>query len=258
MYPYRVLFDLGMYEILLVLGFVFALIYFRVLADRVGFGASLQNICILGGLVGLIGGYGMAVVTQAVYNALASGHFEIAGNTGATFYGGLVGGIGFYVLFYFLAGRFFLKRGEAGVNFGRMSDIAAGAIALAHAMGRIGCLFAGCCHGAVTDAWYGIYHVRLQTKVIPVQLFEAIFLLALCAYLTWRFFKGKRKNLAVYLVAYAIWRFFAEYLRNDDRGSTVVSFLSPSQLTSILLFLVGAAILLYPTVARKWREKHEA
>jgi prolipoprotein diacylglyceryltransferase len=57
---------------------------------------------------------------------------------------------------------------------------------------------------------------------------------------------------------YAVWRFFAEYLRNDDRGATVVSFLSPSQLMSILLCLVGAAILLYPVIARKWREKHEA
>ena len=258
MYPYRVLFDLGMYEVLLVLGFVFALIYFRLLADRAGFGASLQNICILGGLVGLIGGYTMAVVTQAIYNAIASGHFEIASNTGATFYGGLVGGIGFYVLFYFLAGRFFLSRGEAKSNFGRMSDIAAGAIALAHAFGRIGCLFAGCCHGAVTNAWYGIYHVRMQVKVIPVQLYEAIFLLALSAALTLRFLRGKRKGLAVYMVAYAIWRFLAEYLRADDRGSTVVSFLSPSQLTSVLLLLVGAAILLYPSVMRKWREHHES
>ncbi len=258
MYPYRVLFDLGMYEILLVVGFVLALIYFRLLADRADFGASLQNICILGGLVGLIGGYGMAIVTQAIYNALASGRFEIASDTGATFYGGLVGGIGFYVLFYFLAGRFFLNRGEAKANFGRMSDIAAGAIALAHACGRLGCLFAGCCHGAVTDAWYGIYHVRLQAKIIPVQLFEAIFLLALCAFLTWRFFKGKGKNLAVYLVLYAIWRFFVEYLRDDDRGSTIVSFLSPSQLTSVLLCLVGSAILLSPYIVKKWRDRHEA
>ena len=258
MYPYRVLFDLGMYEILLTVGFIFALIYFRLLADRAGFGASLQNVCILGGLVGLLGGYGMAVVTQAIYNAIASGTFQIADDTGATFYGGLVGGIGFYVLFYFTAGRFFLSRGEARANFGRMADIAAGAIALAHACGRLGCLFAGCCHGAVTDKWYGIYHHVLRVKVIPVQLYEAIFLLALSALLTVRFFKGKSRNLAVYFVAYAIWRFFAEYLRADDRGSTVVSFLTPSQLTSVLLFLVGAAILLYPYVQRKWRKYHEA
>ena len=44
---------------------------------------------------------------------------------------------------------------------------------------------------------------------------------------------------------YAVWRFFIEYLRADDRGATVVSFLSPSQLTAVLLFAVGAGLYLW-------------
>ncbi|MBR5823405.1 MAG: prolipoprotein diacylglyceryl transferase, partial [Paludibacteraceae bacterium] len=37
-----------------------------------------------------------------------------------------------------------------------IANCVAPGIALAHAIGRIGCLFAGCCHGQATKAWYGI------------------------------------------------------------------------------------------------------
>ena len=43
MYPYDVFLGMDMYEILLVLGFLSALIYFRFWADRIRFGAKLQN-----------------------------------------------------------------------------------------------------------------------------------------------------------------------------------------------------------------------
>ena len=245
MYPKEIIFGMGMYELLIALGFFCALLYFRIFADRYAFSAKMQNLVILCALAALVGGYGFAVLFQAVYNGLETGVYEVVNTTGATFYGGLIGGTGVFIGIYFLAGRFVLKAGEAKSNFSRLSEIAAGSIAVAHGMGRLGCLFAGCCHGAVTDAWYGIYHHYLKAKVIPVQLFEAIFLFALCGFLTWRLLKGKRSNLAVYLMTYAVWRFFAEYLRADDRGASVVAFLSPSQFTAILLFLVGVGLWLF-------------
>jgi prolipoprotein diacylglyceryltransferase len=60
--------------------------------------------------------------------------------------------------------------------------------------------------------------------------------------------------MAIYLMAYGVWRFFAEYLRADDRGATVVKFLSPSQLTAILLFLFGAGLMVGAAVIRGKRE----
>lgn len=259
MYPNEIILGMGMYEILIALGFSCALGYFRIFADRRGFGANLQNLVIGCALAALIGGYGFAVLTQAVYNALDGGRFEIVNTTGATFYGGLIGGAGLFLGIYFLAGRFLLKPREAVENFPYLSEIAAGSIAVAHGFGRLGCLFAGCCHGAKTDAWYGIYHTYIGAKVVPVQLFEAGFLFALCGLLTWRLIRGKRNNLAVYLMAYAVWRFFAEYLRADDRGSTVVSFLSPSQLTAVALFVFGAGLMAGAVAAgRKKRENEDA
>ena len=62
MYPYEIVFGMGMYEILLALGFFSALLYFRIFADRVGFGAKMQNLVIVCALAALIGGYGFAVL----------------------------------------------------------------------------------------------------------------------------------------------------------------------------------------------------
>ena len=244
MYPNEIFLGMGLYEIMLAVGFFGALLYFRVFADRARFGAKLQNLVLLCAVSALISGYGFAVLAQAIYNALESGHFEIANNTGATFYGGLIGGAGMFIAIYFAVGHFRLKPREAVENFPHLADIAAGSIAVAHGFGRLGCLFAGCCYGNVTDAWYGIYHHSIGVKVVPVQLFEAIFLFGLCAVLTWRLLKGRKNNMAIYLMSYAVWRFAAEYLRADDRGATVVSFLSPSQFVAILLFALGAGLLI--------------
>ena len=257
MYPYEIVFGMGLYEIMLMLGFFGALLYFRIFADRSGFGAKLQNLVIFCAVSALVSGYGFAVLTQAIYNALESGRFEIVNNTGATFYGGLIGGAGMFIAIYFAVGHFRLKPREAVKNFPQLSEIAAGSIALAHGFGRLGCLFAGCCHGSVTEAWYGIYHPHIGAKVVPVQLFEAVFLFALFGVLTWRLIKGWKNNLAVYLMAYAVWRFSAEYFRADDRGATVVSFLSPSQFVAVLLFALGAGLLILAWRRKKTREDED-
>ena len=73
MYPFEVFLGMGMYELLIALGFFCALLYFRVFADRFGFGANLQNLVIVCAMAALIGGYCFAVLTQAVYNALDEG-----------------------------------------------------------------------------------------------------------------------------------------------------------------------------------------
>jgi phosphatidylglycerol:prolipoprotein diacylglycerol transferase len=242
MYPYDVVLGFDLYDLSIVVGFFAALVFFRFWADRRNFSVGLQNLCIVGALVAIVGGYGLAVVTQAFYNFMESGRFEIASSTGATFYGGLIGGAGSFLLVYFVGGAILLKNREHLQRFFSLSEIAAGSIALAHGFGRIGCLFAGCCYGKVTDAWYGVYNVYLGQSTVPVQLFEAMFLFALAFYLSYRLGKQQKGNLGIYLIFYAVWRFLVEFLRDDHRGETIVSFLSPSQLVAIVLILVGVGL----------------
>ena len=39
------------------------------------------------------------------------------------------------------------------------------------------------------------------------------------------------------MILYGAWRFTIEFFRADDRGSTIVSFLTPSQLIAVLMIL---------------------
>ncbi len=243
MYPNVVFLGMHLYELMIAVGFFGALVYFRVFADRLHLQAGLQNLVIVSALFGIIGGYGSAVLFQAFYNYLSNDVFEIVSNTGATFYGGLIGGAALFLAVYFAGGKWILKNGQATKHFWTVSELAAGGIALAHGVGRIGCLFAGCCHGKPTDAWYGVYNAGLGVKVVPVQLMEALFLFALSAVIGYRIFKDKRGNLGLYLSTYAVWRFLIEYLRTDDRGQSLIRFLSPSQFTAVCLFAVGILVL---------------
>ena len=131
-------------------------------------------------------------------------------------------------------------------------------IVLAHAFGRIGCLFAGCCYGKITDMWYGIqmYEHGVLEKRIPTQLIEAIYLFLLFTLLQYILIKrNNRKTPAIYMIMYGIFRFFIEFLRDDNRGSLGSSILSPSQLISIVLVVAGTILLvLYYT---KFKKKEE-
>ena len=243
MYPYEIIFGMDLYSILISVGVIVCMLFIRLQADWRGIKAKLQNLVLFNTIAAVVLGYGFAVLFQAFYNYMAKGKFEIVNSTGSTFYGGLIGGTAIFILIYFVAGRFLYRDGYHVRQFRTVSDLAPAAIAVAHGFGRLGCLMAGCCYGAKCDAWYGIEMVHLGYKVVPVQLFEALFLFALSGVLLLMFKKGKRYEMPTYMMAYACWRFVAELMRNDYRGATVVDFLTPSQLISVLL-LAGGLLLL--------------
>lgn len=248
MYPYELFFGLDLYSILMTVGVIVCMIFIRLMADRRGFRARFQNLLLFFTVSAVVLGYGAAVLTQGLYNIAALGRFEITQSTGATFYGGLIGGTAVFIIGYFIVGHFLFRDGYHVRNFRTVSDIAPACITVAHGFGRLGCLMAGCCHGAPTDAWYGIpMYVngvnQPPVRMVPVQLFEALFLFALSAFLLWWFFRGKKYEMPIYMLAYGVWRFVAEYLRSDYRGQTIVDFWSPSQLVSVVLIVGGIALL---------------
>lgn len=243
MYPYELFLGMDLYSLLMVAGVVLCMMFIRLQGDWRGFSAKFQNLILLNVIPAVVLGYGSAVLFQAFYNYMASGTFEIVESTGATFYGGLIGGTAIFIIVYFVAGHFLFPDGYHKSRFRAVSDMAASCITVAHGFGRLGCLMAGCCYGRPTDAWYGIKMVNLGYKVIPVQLFEAVYLLILSAVFLWLFKRGKRYLLPAYMIAYSIWRFPAELMRADYRGATLVDFFTPSQLISIILLSGGLLLL---------------
>lgn len=159
---------------------------------------------------------------------------------GLVFYGGLIGG----VLGAFLGARF------THTKISEYSDSIVPTLPLAHAIGRIGCFFSGCCYGRPTDSWIGVCFPHSVTglspdvAVIPTQLIESgLNLLLFIALLIYT--RKERKGfttLYVYLIAYGVERFLLEFLRGDEiRG--IFGSLSTSQWISLLLIIVSAIML---------------
>lgn len=253
MYPYEIIFGLTLYDILISVGIVVALLLFSYLADKRGLKRKLQNLVFLCAVLAICAGWFFALLTQSIYNYLETGVFEWRG---MTFYGGFVGGAAVFLAAYFIGGKIAFQKTDTPdyhlSEFFTVADIAVCCIAAAHALGRIGCLTAGCCHGKVYDEKHA-FTVPLLTVsqsgnllktqyTVPVQLYEAVFLFALSAFLYVRAVKKKPFGLPLYLALYGVWRFFIEYARADDRGQTVVSFLSPSQLIAVVLVIASVAV----------------
>lgn len=255
MYPKDLFLGLDLYDIFICIGVIVCIYVFGIFADRLFLRGKLQRIVYIDAVISIVTGYECAVLMQAVYNMAKTGKFEITSNTGATFYGGLVGGAAVFIAFYFIVGHFTFKDGYHKRNFFLMADCAISSVVIAHAFGRIGCLMAGCCHGQVTDAWYGImmHGDYGYDKYVPVQLFEAIFLFILFAFLALRIYKNKTYNLPIYMVVYGIWRYIIEFFRGDVRGGTFVDWLSPSQLTAIIMIIGGVIVYIFE---KKYNQKH--
>ena len=244
MYPNEIIFGLALYDILICVGIIMCFFVFGRLADRRGLKVKLQNFCLILGIFAITLGFGSAVLFQAIYNIAELGRFELSTGTGATFYGGLVGGVAVFLIGYFGVGRVYFKNigleGYHSRNFFNMASCAIPSIIIAHAFGRVGCLTAGCCHGAKTDAWYGImmYGDAGYASYVPIQLFEAVYLFCLFGLLYMNSRDGKRYNLSLYMTIYGVWRFAVEFARADYRGSVGLP-ITPSQLIALIM-IVGA------------------
>lgn len=134
-----------------------------------------------------------------------------------------------------------------------LGDAIVAPVALAQGIGRLGCFAAGCCYGTPSQAWCAVRFksvaaheqtgVPLNTPILPVQLFEFAFDLALALLLTvlWRQRVRPAGTVGwVYLVAYGTGRAVLELWRGDAaRGLWLGATVSTSQLFSIAAILVG-------------------
>ena len=126
------------------------------------------------------------------------------------------------------------------------TDAFAPGIALGHAVGRLGCLMAGCCFGRPTSVpWAITFHnpaaslnsdTPLGVPLHPTQLYEAGAELIILGVLLWLERRGRPfpgRTFWSYVLLYAVARFVIEFYRGDPRGT--VGIFSTSQFLSLLL-----------------------
>lgn len=186
-------------------------------------------------LGGIVGGRLAFIVLQWEFFLRSPGEMSAIWHGGLVWYGGLLGGL-FAAWLYVRAKR---------LNFLRVMDQCIPFLALAHAVGRVGCFLNGCCYGRPTDHWCGAVFPGQRGPVVPVQLFESAGLLFLYGLL-----RGLQRPpllsrpgwlFGIYLVLYALLRFSIEFLRGDQEiwwaGLTL------QQVISILAFIVGLLLM---------------
>jgi phosphatidylglycerol:prolipoprotein diacylglycerol transferase len=159
---------------------------------------------------------------------------------GLVYYGGFIAVVVFSIIY--------CKVRNIQVLF--LGDFFSPALALGHAIGRIGCFFAGCCYGKETNMPWGVVFKDKESLAIlgehlhPTQIYESLGNLFIFFILLF-YMKKERKVgnvFAVYLILYAILRFVVECFRGDDRGLYYFQ-LSISQNISIILVVIGVFII---------------
>ena len=167
--------------------------------------------------------------------------FADAIRSGWVVLGGILGGI--------LGGWIWCRHKK--LNTLQYFDVGLPSVALAQAIGRIGCFFAGCCYGVETDGPFYLEFSHSEfapnhVHLVPTQLLSSAgdFLLFLFLLLYDRKWKKKEGEVsAFYLILYSAGRFIIEFFRGDlIRGS--VGPLSTSQFLGLFTLAAGIIMLL--------------
>ncbi len=257
------------YGLLILTALMFAFIVSSYRAKTVGIDSDdLPLMYLLVAICGILGARLFYFLFSDTQDFLANPTIFFDGNEGGlVFYGGAIGGILSGVLYCL-----FRK-----IPVWKMADIGAPAIMLGLSIGRLGCFFAGCCHGApIEHAHEHTNILSLQggdvlwlehapflalsfnqgigvgsifnTPTYPTQLWEFTGAMALFFALSFmwkrlRYFDGQ--IIATMMVFYAGLRSTIENFRGDSiRGEDVVSGLSTSQSIAMASLAVAVVVVI--------------
>ena len=160
---------------------------------------------------------------------------------GLVFYGGFLAA--------FATAVWYIKKHSLPVM--KTLDVYAPSLAIGHALGRIGCFFAGCCYGAPATVPWAVTFTDPQCLAIkgvalhPTQLYESVGEFTIFFILL--FVRSRQKFdgqlIWVYGVAYSALRFTVEIFRGDFERGVYGGGISISQDISIGIFLVSLFML---------------
>ena len=248
------------YGLMIGLGFLAAVFVGSWLAKKRSLSdGDFVNIAILVLIIGFLGGKLLHVIVE--FRAFLEDPLAVLGSEGFAVYGGIITGIATIFVYCKVKKLAFLE----------YIDLFAASVPLNQALGRIGCLLAGCCYGRETDSPFSLVFPEgciapAGVKLIPTQPIMAagnfvIFIVITLLYVMSCPGKDKEARFkyvpgfstALYLILYSIGRFFVEYLRNDYRGS--VGIFSTSQFIALFTFAAGIAVLV--SVMKKSRKEKD-
>lgn len=239
------------YGILFALSVLIAWGWFSRRARGLGIGEEhLFNLCFYTLLGGILGAKLLLVLVDWRY--YLSHPVAVLGTlrSAGVLLGGVIGGS----LAFFLYGR------RHDLPLGRLADAIAAPLALAQAIGRLGCYSAGCCWGVPAHANNPLAtvftnplagqqtRVPLNIPLVPTQLIQFVHDLVLSLVLAWlwrRKLDPPGTVIWIYTLLYSLGRGIIEFWRGDtERGLFFGDLLSTSQLFSLAGIALATFMLL--------------
>jgi len=239
-------FQLPTYGLLLATGVVAALLTLRRRADRAGMdGTNLVDFALWLVIWALVGAKLLLVIVELPRYLRDPASLLGVFRAGGVFLGGFIAAV--------IAAAVLLRRYKLRTL--PTFDVITPSLALGQAIGRLGCLMAGCCWGAACDLPWAVTYTdpvaaeRLGTPLHqplhPFPVYESLFDFGLYFLLAALFARRLAAGavFATYLVLYGVGRFALEWTRGDvARGFVLDGLLSTSQLISLGMIVVGTGL----------------
>jgi len=248
------------YGLMIGLGFMAAVLVGCYLAKKRGLSDSdFTSIAIYVLVFGFAGGKLLHIIVE--FRTFLTDPMSVIGSEGFVVYGGILSGIATIFLYCKIKKHGFLE----------YIDLFATVVPLNQALGRVGCLLAGCCYGRRTESAFSLVFPQgciapHGVKLIPTQPIMAVGNFIIFVTLTILYLKtvSKKENdnvsqaktkyipglaTSLYLIMYSVGRFIIEFFRDDERGA--VGSLTTSQFIALFTFAAGIALLF--TVVKRSR-----
>ena len=191
------------------------------------------NLAFLAFIFGIIGARVFYVLENSGYYIKNPLEILMLQHGGLSWFGGLLLGVTIAI--------WYLKAKNFPVY--KMLDLISPFVALAQAIGRIGCLLNGCCYGKISG--YGIYFSLQEAVLVPIQLYSTLILLLI--FIILRFFQDRPHKQGriffTYLLLYCAKRFLVEFWRADN--ARVFLNFTLFQLIAIAIFALAAVKLIF-------------
>ncbi len=246
-----ILIDLGFWQIpsygvLLAIGVIVGLWRARVRAEKTGLnGDKIVDLGLWLVIWALLGSKLLLVVVELPRYLKAPGELLMLFRAGGVFLGGFIAGI--------IAAIVLIRKYDLPAL--KAFDALTPSVSLGQAIGRLGCLAAGCCWGGHCELPWAITYTDpraaaalgtpLGVPVHPFPVYAIISNLTIFAILAWMYKQRLKPGrvFAAYLILYGAARFLLEETRGDAvRGFVLGGSLSTSQLITAIMIAVGIAL----------------
>jgi len=221
--------QISIYGIMIFLSLVANIVVVVVLAEKYDF-TKIEIVCLIfyEGIGIILGG---KILTFIQNYQEFGGEFDLIG-TGLTAYGGMIGALLFLLAFSI----------QFRKSFRKMLFIFVPPIPLMYGIGKIGCFFAGCCHGIEYNGLGSVAHHHLNAttdniRLFPVQLVETAVFVGIFIYLIYVHWRNRfdMKTVGITFILCGLSKFLLDFLRMSHIGQII----SSNQWISLVAVIVG-------------------